>query len=299
MAELRIGTSGWNYPDWIGNFYPEATRPVNYLRYYSRSFTTVELDTTFYMVPTCDIVRRWAEKVTSNFVFAAKFPRKITHEKRFEHCASDVHEFIEAVSQLEVRLGPLLIQLPYGFKATEFETLRRFLGELPPGYRYALEAQHRSWFTHSFFELLKDINISIVHFEHPFLPRIRDITSDFVYIRWLGDRQMAPKSFERPTIDQSEKLSYWAKRIQLMLERGLDVYGYFNNNFTGHAPSAVWHLEDLLANRTPRPQTKAIVPVAIPVAVASDCNDQKAREPESEPPPMEKLDSSLHEMHLL
>lgn len=254
MAQLRLGTSGWSYTDWVGNFYPRDARPIQFLSLYAARFPTVELDTTFYATPAAEVVHKWREKVPEPFLFAAKFPKLITHEKRLRHCAGEVGDFIDMMSLLEENLGPFLIQFPYGYKITEMETLAAFLERIPQGYRYAVEARHRSWFVPEFYDLLRSLNIALVLYDHPWLPRMRMITADFVYVRWLGDRSALNRDFTGPKIDQSKKLHWWSERIRQYLGAGLDVYGYFNNNFNGHAPSAIRLLEDYLADRTPGPE---------------------------------------------
>lgn len=261
MADLHLGTSGWSYPDWVGNFYPVNMKPIHFLQYYAKHFSTVELDTTFYAAPSSDVVLKWKEKVPPQFLFAAKFPKAITHDNKLLHCQCEVREFIQTMSLLEEHLGPLLIQLPYGFKIYEYDTLRSFLPTLPEGYKYVLEVRHRSWLIPKVYDLLRSHNISLVLFDHPWLPRVRIVTGGYVYIRWLGDRNVISKNFTGPKLDRTKKLTWWAELIHSCLQKDLSVYGFFNNNFSGHAPTAIWLLEDILAHRPPR---EGVLPAAPP-----------------------------------
>lgn len=249
MANLYLGTSGWRYTDWVGNFYPLELRPIHYLHYYSKQFSAVELDTTFYTIPASDVVLKWKEKVGNSFLFAAKFPKIISHECKFAHCSHEVKEFIETMSLLEEKLGPFLIQMPYGFKIYEYDSIASFFSTLPLGYRYAIEARHRSWLVPKFYELLREFNICLVLSDHPWLPRLNEVTSNFIYIRWLGDRTIVNKDYSKPQIDRSKKLQWWADQIRHYLKLNVDVLGFFNNNYSGNAPTAIWLLEDILAHR--------------------------------------------------
>ena len=253
MTALYLGTSGWSYPDWVGNFYPGEIKPIHYLPYYASKFPSVELDSTFYSSPDSDVVVKWREKVPSHFLFSPKFPKQITHEKKLMDCQQEVRDFIESISLLEDRLGPLLIQLPYGMKWSDFRTFEMFLPTLPEGYQYAIEVRHRSWLTQKFFDFMRARDLALVLYDHPWLPRITNITGNFVYIRWLGDKNLIRKNYDVPKIDRTRKMYWWAEVIRSAMQKNFPVFGYFNNNFCGHAPSSVWLLEDILANRPPRP----------------------------------------------
>jgi uncharacterized protein YecE (DUF72 family) len=145
MDRLYVGTQGWSYPSWVGSFYPAGTAAAQYLDVYASQFNTVELDTTFYAVPPLSTVAGWRIRTPAGFLFAAKFPKVITHDKGLVDCVKETTVFLERMTQLDQKLGPLLLQMPPSFAATQMETLAAYLQALPTGFRYALEVRHRSW----------------------------------------------------------------------------------------------------------------------------------------------------------
>ena len=120
-AKVHIGTMGWSYDFWTGNFYPEDTKPDSFLSEYAKHFHTVEVDNTFYRIPNKDTVIKWREQTPPDFLFSAKFPRRITHEKMLRDCEDSAKFFLERISLLEDKLGPLLLQFPYAFKLEHIE----------------------------------------------------------------------------------------------------------------------------------------------------------------------------------
>ena len=130
-APIRIGTQGWNYDAWVGPFYPEGTRPVDFLRVYARAFDTVEVDSTFYAIPAPRTLRDWAERVPDEFQFALKMPQEITHESRLRNVAPALDQFFERARELGPKLGPVLVQLGPDFAPNELPALATFLPLLP------------------------------------------------------------------------------------------------------------------------------------------------------------------------
>jgi uncharacterized protein YecE (DUF72 family) len=131
VQRARIGTMGWSYDFWVGSLYPTRTKSNDYLAEYSKHFDTVEADSTFYRVPSKNTVRNWKERATDGFVFAAKFPRAITHGRSLMGEEGKLDAFMSNISLLGEKLGPLLIQLPPSFKPKEYEILKEFLAALP------------------------------------------------------------------------------------------------------------------------------------------------------------------------
>lgn len=142
---IRVGTSGYNYPEWKGKFYPEKFSSARMLPYYAERFGTVEINASFYRMPTPKVLAGWAAQVPESFVFALKAPKRITHERRLKECEPDVQFFVESAATLGHRLGPLLFQLPPNLKCdlARFDT---FLGWLPRDLRIAFEFRNDSWF---------------------------------------------------------------------------------------------------------------------------------------------------------
>ena len=236
---LFLGTSAWTHKDWVGNFYPANTTPRTYLSEYAKRLTSVEIDSTFYAIPKATVVEGWREKTPDSFVFAAKFPKTITHEKRLIDCQEEVAAFVEVMSLLGPKLGPLLLQFPVTFQAHEFDTLARFLDSLPDGFRYAVEVRHHSWLDTQFFDCLREHGVAFALVDSPWLPRTVITTTDFTYIRWMGDRNEPFTDFSRIRLDRSEDLQWWANQVLQMQQADIGIYGYFNNHYAGHSPSTL------------------------------------------------------------
>ena len=213
MKNILLGTSSFSSKDWIGPFYPQGTKPADFLTVYSRRYNTVEIDSTYYAVPSAKTVLGWKDKTPDNFIFAAKFPRAIVHGGNTAVPAGDKlltpdntyvvrDAFLENMSILDGKLGPLLIQFPYfnkrifSDKEHFFERLDRFLSDLPSEFRYAVEIRNRYWLTETFTSILSKYEIALALTDHSYMPmpheiaeKIDPVTTDFTYIRLLGDRK--------------------------------------------------------------------------------------------------------------
>jgi len=236
---LYLGTSGWSYADWEGTVYPVGTPTGSRLAEYAKHFATVEIDSTFYGTPKRSTVERWREVAPEGFLFAAKFPQELTHERNLGNSRSEAEGFVCTMQLLEDRLGPLLLQLPPGFTVEGMEVLSAFLRELPEGPRYAVEVRHRSWVGSDLPELLRERGAALTLVDYPRMPRLKEATTDFAYIRWLGDRREFPSGHTRPKKDRTEDLSYWSSIVGSFLEGGKTVFAYANNHYQNHAPSTV------------------------------------------------------------
>jgi uncharacterized protein YecE (DUF72 family) len=236
---LYLGTSGWSYADWEGSLYPEGTPPGARIAEYVKHYATVEIDSTFYGTPRRSTVERWRVVAPEGFLFAAKFPREITHERNLAGCGELAGAFVETMASLGDRLGPLLLQLPPAFDVGGMGVLETFLEELPEGYRYAVEVRHRSWLGSDLPELLRERGAALVLVDYPGMPRLEEATAGFVYIRWLGDRREFPSGHTRPKRDRTEELSWWSDLVDRSLGEGREVFAYANNHYQNHAPSTL------------------------------------------------------------
>jgi uncharacterized protein YecE (DUF72 family) len=250
-APIRLGTQGWNYDAWAGPFYPEGTRPVDFLTVYSRAFDTVEVDSTFYATPPSKTVRGWAQRTPPGFVFALKLPQEITHERRLRGAEDVAKEFFDRVRELEDKLGPVLIQLGADFGTSELPALAKFLPILPEDIGFAIEFRDRAWLNDGVIALLSEHNVALALTDARWIPRKQMLalaerpTADFAYIRWMGaDREIV--DYSRIQIDRSRELELWTGVISQLAGRGRSVYGYVNNHFAGHSPSSVRELQRLL-----------------------------------------------------
>lgn len=252
MPEWCLGTIGFGYTDWKGSFYPPEIKSIDYLTYYSRSFNSVELDTTFYGVPRSNRIQQWCRKVPENFLFCAKTPRIITHKMGLVGARGIMEEFITILRVMEKRLGVILIQLPPGFAIDSFDRLEKFLNDLPDGVRYAVELRHNSWYCDRTQAMLRARGIALVALEYPKLPKKIYPTADFLYIRWIGQHGSYNRhSHER--VDKTPQLAWWKEYV---LDIGGDVeriYGFFNNDYAGFAAGTCLKFKELLGLPIERP----------------------------------------------
>ena len=242
MNKLHIGTMGWSYDFWKGDFYPEGTRAKEFLSVYARHFDTVEVNSTFYRIPYSETVENWRDRTPKGFVFSAKFPWKVTHIKMLQDCQEELDVFIDHMSLLGDKLGPLLLQFSSQFKPESINILEDFLPGLPEGYRYAVEVRNKKWLDERFYSLLRDHGIALVLMDHPWMPDMDTITADFTYIRWEGDRKKVKGDQGKVEIDRSGDIKEWAGKVKGFLDDSVEVYGYFSKNYSGYPPGDVRRL---------------------------------------------------------
>jgi uncharacterized protein YecE (DUF72 family) len=260
-AKIYLGTSSFTAKGWQGAFYPNGCKPADYLGYYAAQFGTVEVDSTFYRIPSPSMVRRWHAVTPKDFIFAAKVPQIITHEKMLKDAAAELKEFQSVMDLLGEKLGPLLFQFPYfnkqGFaKPEEFlERLVPFLDALPGGYRFAIEIRNKNFLVPALLDALRKRQLALTLVDHPWMPfpselfqKYDPITTDFTYVRWLGDRyaiEKQTKVWDKVIIDRTRALSEWAKACNLVQRRGVSIFAYANNHFAGHAPATIRQFEEI------------------------------------------------------
>jgi uncharacterized protein YecE (DUF72 family) len=234
MAEWFLGTMGFGYQDWKDVFYPSGMQARDFLAHYSRNFNAVEMDTTFYGTPRQAIVRQWYATAPAGFRICAKTPKIITHEMGLVGAGALMNEFIAAMRLLEDKLGAILIQLPPSFTAVQMPVLADFLKELPVDVHYAVEFRHRSWFVSDVADVLRAHQVAWAATDFPGLPQQVTVTSDILYVRWIGQHG----SYEHHTherVDQTPQLKGWWEYLSGYLGHVQAVYGFFNNDYAGHA----------------------------------------------------------------
>jgi uncharacterized protein YecE (DUF72 family) len=238
---------GWSYPDWVGPFYPPGAKAGAFLAHYARAFDCVELDTTFYGVPRPASVRAWDANTPSHFRFTAKLPKEITHEQALRSSADLLHRFLDAMSPLGEKLGPVLIQLPPDFQATaeNQEALRHFVKLLPEEYQFAAEFRHRSWLLDETLDLLRQHGVAWTMIDMYAMPKRQDITSDFTYVRLLGDRRKI-QTVSHIQIDRTPELQAWANVFGRVTGEVRQAWVFINNHYAGHSPANVRQLRQML-----------------------------------------------------
>ena len=240
MPYRKIGCSGWSYKQWVGPFYPPGTRQEDYLKLYSRIFDAVEVDSTFYGIPSVETVEKWYKTTPDDFTFYPKFPQEITHSPSTNDIEAKIEAFLASIDGLGKKLGTVLIQFPSNFKyPSGSEKLHRIMRSLPGGYRYAIEFRDCSWFSRPTISEIQSMGIVIVWSETPFLRDQPLPVSNSIYLRLVGDRSIKETDFGKVKIDQSEKIEFWAKRIKESLDGIQDFVVFANNHFQGFSPATV------------------------------------------------------------
>lgn len=258
---MLLGTQGWNYPSWVGPFYPPATRQTGMLGVYGRAFRTVEVDSTFYAVPGEAVLHGWREKVPDGFLFALKVPQEITHERRLVGAEALMRRFLDRAAALGSALGPLLVQLTPDFRPSQAnrDALAAFVTALPIRFRWAVEFRHPDWLTADTLELLRRYNVALVLADSRWVKRglMLDLaiepTADFCYVRWIG-AQRRLVDYSRVQIDRDYELMLWARALETVAPRVGTIFGYINNQYQGHSPHTVRALQRFLGQEPTEPE---------------------------------------------
>jgi uncharacterized protein YecE (DUF72 family) len=239
MSNIHIGTMGWSYDFWKGNFYPEGLAASEFLAYYSKQFDTVEVDSTFYRIPRKQTVLDWKEQTTPGFLFSLKFPRVITHVKMLRDCQEETGVFLERVELLEDKLGPLLLQLPPAFRDDRINLVRVFLKGLPKEHRYVVEVRNPKMLNDTLYSILRESEVALAWVDSPSMPFIDEITGDFIYVRWEGDRKRVNGTLGKIEVDNKANLKSWVNKMKPYFGKQTEVFGYFSKYYSGLPTSDV------------------------------------------------------------
>ena len=240
MVRYIVGTSGWHYDDWRGRFYPKVLNKGKWLEFYAGHFTTVELNNTFYRLPSEKVFNNWYDSTPPDFVFSVKISRFITHIKRLKNTGEALQNFMSRVTLLKDKLGPVLHQLPPSLHRDD-EKLEAFLSGLPRGYKHVLEYRHESWLTDEVYDILRRYNVGICVFDMPDLSCPLLATADFAYIRFHGKDSLYSSSYS------DEELADWAVKIERLAQNLDKIYIYFNNDIQGFAIKNAGKISELLS----------------------------------------------------
>ncbi|KTD21095.1 DUF72 domain-containing protein [Legionella londiniensis] len=241
---LRIGTSGWNYKSWQGEFYPEGINDSELLPYYAERFNTVELNNSFYQLPDKGHIKIWRKMTPQGFIFSCKASRYITHMKKLLDPEEGISKLFASLSHFEEKLGPIVFQLPPNWRVN-IGRLRSFIHTLSNDYRYVFEFRDKSWHREDVYELLRGANLTLCFYDFKGFQSPEVITSDLIYVRLHGPKE---KPYEgsydgRILAGLAQKFLHW-------LDEGKTVYCYFDNDKKGAAPKDAIRLIDKVVGQS-------------------------------------------------
>jgi uncharacterized protein YecE (DUF72 family) len=268
LPGILLGTSAFTASGWQGSFYPRGMQPRGFLSFYATQFAAVEIDSTYYGTPSASTVTGWRDKTPPDFVFAAKVPQVITHEKVLVDCEAEFGEFVKTMDILGPKLGPMLFQFPHfdrwrfpkqdGFLAV----LIPFLKKLPADHKFVVEIRNKSWLDARFADLLREYNVALALTDTSFMPRpwemkekLDMVTADFAYVRWLGDRkgiERETQTWDKTVLDRRSDLQNWVDLLKVMVndKRIRKLFAFANNHYAGHGPATVKLFQELWDAKT-------------------------------------------------
>jgi uncharacterized protein YecE (DUF72 family) len=266
LSSFAIGTSSWLFDAWRGVFYPDKLPKSEYLPFYATQFPTVEVNTSFYALPSPATLVNWVESVPPGFTFALKFPRSISHDKKLANATEETLAFLDALAALGPAAAPAFLQLPpqltrksYGKPlALYLDWLATRAGDL----RLAVEVRAADLMTPAFAAYVAERGFALVLVDRKGAPDLYDVWLElvaaekappFAFIRWIGDDRNGPQGDREIQVPRDAELAQWAERIAALVGRGIDVFGYVHNPYEGHSPATVRRLQASLAEYLPLP----------------------------------------------
>lgn len=246
IHRIRVGTQGWAYDAWEDLFYPPGTRSEDRLSTYGRAFDVVEVNSTFYGAPPAERFEQWRRATPDGFRFSVKVPGEITHEARLEGHPRRLEEFCRRAGRLGEKLGPVLVQLPPDFGPEEGgEPLASFLEARPPGPDFAVEFRDPTWLSEEVLGLLhrQDVSLAVSQGQwlraRPALRAARVAPGPMLYVRWMGkDRPDSPPPEGESLLERSGEREAWSRVLLEAAEVKEAVYGFYNDDYEGHAPES-------------------------------------------------------------
>jgi len=246
MADIRIGTSGFSYKHWIGRYYPADIAQRKMLEHYMRDFDSVELNNTFYQLPNESSFDTWRKSTPHDFLFAVKGSRFITHMIKLKDAQRGLQNFLPRAERLRWKLGPILWQLPPGWKVN-VERLEEFLSLLPREHRYTFELRNRTWMTGEVLDVLRKYNAAFCIYELAGYHSPIELTADWTYIRLHG-----PTQFKYQGSYSDAQLAAWAERIKTWSKKLKAIYVYFDNDDRAFAVENAMTLKKMVKRRAQR-----------------------------------------------
>lgn len=243
MAQLLVGTSGWNYDEWKDTFY-SGMPSKEWLRHCSTRFSALEINATFYRLQERDTLTRWRDETPDRFVFALKANRYLTHYRRLIEPEESIDLERERADALGAKLGAVLWQLPKNFQRYDarLEGFLQALGERWP-VRHVVELRHSSWFTPEVAEMLAAHNVAVCISDASDWPMWEQVTTDFVYVRLHGHSHTYHSAYAKRSLET------WAKKARAWLAQGRDVHVYFDNTDAGAAPRDAMTFRSLVTSK--------------------------------------------------
>jgi uncharacterized protein YecE (DUF72 family) len=271
---IHLGTSSWSSADWVtAGFYPADLPEGKYLPFYAQkaerrgvlsAYDTVEVDSTWYRLPTAGLCQKWKRDTPSTFRFALKVTKTITHDPVLEGAEKEFEAYLSAVEELGERLGFILFQFGYFNRKSACPDLSTFLKRLakfskvcPPRHTYVVEIRNKTWLTGELFDALREHRFAYALTDQEWMPRPAPlwekfgkglITRDFAYVRFLGERERIEKltsTWDQTVIDRTKEVEEWIGVIKELLKMKIPVWAWFNNHWSGHAPAAIEHFRRL------------------------------------------------------
>ena len=236
---ILLGCSGWQYKHWEGDFYPTGLAQKLWFSYYATQFDTVEINNSFYRLPPPETFAKWREQAPRGFVYAVKASRFLTHMKKLKDPEEPLFRFFENARQLGPHLGPVLYQLPPGWKL-DLDRFEHFLCALPKGYRHTIEFRETSWYDERVYALLRRHKVALCLHDMQGSATGKLSVGPFIYVRFHHGTSKYSGRYP------DERLDQWADWLAERAAEGLDVFAYFNNDTGGHAPRDAVRLRDRL-----------------------------------------------------
>lgn len=234
--DTKIGCTGWSYQGWIGPFYPKTMPNSDYLKHYSSAFDITEINSTFYKIPSGITTKKWFSQTPTNFTFTTKLPNMITHDNRLKP-GPYLDQFLDAVKPLESKMKIILIQLPPSLSFEESRiNLEKMVNHLAKNYRYAVEGRHHSWFSEEALKFLSHHDLCLVWNDVQGVPVHDYITTDFVYLRLIGDRTIPENQFGKIHRDKTEKIKFWIEKLNQIQDKISFAVILANNHYEGFSP---------------------------------------------------------------
>ena len=227
MGKIHVGTSGWHYKSWIGEYYPKGMKTTDWLSYYTHDFQTTEINNSFYRLPKKEVAEGWAAKVPEHFRFSPKFSRYLTQMKKLNDPEEPFERFFSVFEAMKKKLGVVLLQLPpgLGFKEAKTKHVFELIKHQYHSYRFAIEVRHDSWICKEAFKLMEDYNIAFTISQSGVgWPYVERLTAKHVYVRFHGPKQL----FASPYSDA--QLKSYAKKFKQWAKQGHTIWAYFNND---------------------------------------------------------------------